>query len=667
MAGGLEAAYRRELEAADDPVALRAEIARAPGSGQLAVSHGRALQRGGDHRSARHAAHPVRLGRAGTRAGRARAAQRSQGTRTAALSLSSQDSRPPLAEAGARRRRRRRRGRAGRGDGWTEAHVRRLFWRAGFGATPREARAGRGAGKRGDARLAGQRRTRAAGRASRRRSVDGKRSTPSTSGATTSSGGSTAWSARTQPLQEKMTLFWHDHFATSRPGHAADAGAEPHAAPPRARPLPHAAARDHDAIRRCCCSSRWPTRTRRRPNENFARELMELFTLGARLHRARHPRGRARAHRLPGRLARRRERAHLLRPRAPRPGAQAHLRRARALRLEGRAQALRAPIPRTRRSWSRSSGITSSRTPPPRATRRALAATYRRSGHRIKPLLAEILAHPALYREPRQARTWSSRRSSSSPARCARAARNRPRLVGLAAQRHGPAALPPAVGRGLGLGPGLDVVELDAPALRRRQLLLDTSARQRGGRARSRRPRARRGGGARPARSGRPVDLTRRPTPSCCASHVACSTTARSVATAAGASPSSSAPTCASARCATCSSPAPTPSSTDARPSTAPATTSTAARRRPRRDYLGGARADAPPGARPPALGAGLALYAAKAMPFTQVFEAAAADAAAAPDAPVLVSVFLPGGVDLLDTLVPAARLRRATPTCSPS
>jgi hypothetical protein len=30
--------------------------------------------------------------------------------------------------------------RHGRRAGWSEAHVRRLFWRAGFGATPREAR-----------------------------------------------------------------------------------------------------------------------------------------------------------------------------------------------------------------------------------------------------------------------------------------------------------------------------------------------------------------------------------------------------------------------------------------------------------------------------------------------------------------------------------------------
>ena len=52
-------------------------------------------------------------------------------------------------------------------------------------------------------------------------------------------------------------------------------------------------------------------------------------------------------------------------------------------------------------------------------------------------------------------------------------------------------------------------------------------------------------------------------------------------------------------------------------------------------------------------LGAGLALYTAQGDAVERVFEAAAAEAAAAPDAPVLVSVFLPGGVDLLDTLVP--------------
>jgi uncharacterized protein (DUF1501 family) len=71
-----------------------------------------------------------------------------------------------------------------------------------------------------------------------------------------------------------------------------------------------------------------------------------------------------------------------------------------------------------------------------------------------------------------------------------------------------------------------------------------------------------------------------------------------------------------------------------------------------RRDYLGGPALTRRQvlGA---GLGAGLALYTSRAMPLTDVFDAAAAEAAAAPDAPVLVSVFLPGGVDLLDTLVP--------------
>ena len=82
-----------------------------------------------------------------------------------------------------------------------------------------------------------------------------------------------------------------------------------------------------------------------------------------------------------------------------------------------------------------------------------------------------------------------------------------------------------------------------------------------------------------------------------------------------------------------------------------------------RRDYLGGA-----PLTRRQVLaagiGAGLTLYTAKALPLTRVFEAAAADAAAAPNAPVLVSVFLPGGVDLLDTLVPLHDYG-ATPTCT--
>ena len=58
-------------------------------------------------------------------------------------------------------------------------------------------------------------------------------------------------------------------------------------------------------------------------------------------------------------------------------------------------------------------------------------------------------------------------------------------------------------------------------------------------------------------------------------------------------------------------------------------------------------------------LGAGLAVYAAKAMPLARILEAASAEAAVAPNAPVVVAVFMPGGCDLLDTIVPVGQYGR--------
>jgi uncharacterized protein (DUF1501 family) len=58
-------------------------------------------------------------------------------------------------------------------------------------------------------------------------------------------------------------------------------------------------------------------------------------------------------------------------------------------------------------------------------------------------------------------------------------------------------------------------------------------------------------------------------------------------------------------------------------------------------------------------LAGGLAVYAARAMPMSRMLEAAGAEAASAPNAPVLVSVFLGGGCDLLDTLPPLHQLGR--------
>src|SRR5689334_4791039 len=55
-------------------------------------------------------------------------------------------------------------------------------------------------------------------------------------------------------------------------------------------------------------------------------------------------------------------------------------------------------------------------------------------------------------------------------------------------------------------------------------------------------------------------------------------------------------------------------------------------------------------------LGGALAVWAGRAMDFGGVMSAATADAATAPGARVLVTVFLPGGADLLDTLPPVGQ-----------
>jgi uncharacterized protein (DUF1800 family) len=85
-----------------------------------------------------------------------------------------------------------------------------------------------------------------------------------------------------RPLQEKMTLFWHDHFATS-------------AIKVQAGPLMH---EQNELLRRHATgsfqtllmeASKDPAmifwldnqeNLKNKPNENFAREVMELFTLG---------------------------------------------------------------------------------------------------------------------------------------------------------------------------------------------------------------------------------------------------------------------------------------------------------------------------------------------------------------------------------------------------
>ena len=118
-----------------------------------------------------------------------------------------------------------------------------------------------------------------------------------------------------RPLQEKLTLFWHDHFATRDQDTPLMLAQNRKLRQPRARhasPTLLRAVTTDPAMRLFLSLVDSDKAT---PNENYARELMELFTLGhRRLHRARHPRGGPRADRLQGRLARRPAAAHLLRP-----------------------------------------------------------------------------------------------------------------------------------------------------------------------------------------------------------------------------------------------------------------------------------------------------------------------------------------------------------------
>ncbi|HEU4656911.1 MAG TPA: DUF1800 domain-containing protein [Capillimicrobium sp.] len=165
---------------------------------------------------------------------------------------------------------------------WTEEHVRRVFWRGGFGATPQEARelaaAGRdatlrllldGAAGPGEPELAGPEPT----------VDDGRPIDPVNEWAH-----DVLWwldrMVRTRrPLVEKLTLFWHDHFAT------ADQDTPLMLAQNRLlrRHALGSFPRLVDGVMRDPAMQLFLSladSSKDAPNENFARELVELFTLG---------------------------------------------------------------------------------------------------------------------------------------------------------------------------------------------------------------------------------------------------------------------------------------------------------------------------------------------------------------------------------------------------
>jgi uncharacterized protein (DUF1800 family) len=281
--------------------------------------------------------------------------------------------------------------------GWTEAHVRRLFWRAGFGATPAEARrwAKRGKaatldfvvnGPPGGAQLRGP-----------EPRVDGRRLDPLNEW-----GDDVLWwldrmVRTTYPLQEKLTLFWHDHFATSD------------------QDTPLMLAQNRMLRRRALGSfrellgdvTRDPAMqlflslagsTKDAPNENYARELMELFTLG-RGYSERDVREASRA--LTGFTADWHDNGTVtIRYEAGEhdDGAKTLLGRRGRFAVDDVLDLVtghpnHAPF-LVEKLWSFFVA-----TPPSRATVRALAAAYRANDLRIKPLVRAILEHPQLYRK----------------------------------------------------------------------------------------------------------------------------------------------------------------------------------------------------------------------------------------------------------------------------
>ncbi len=271
-----------------------------------------------------------------------------------------------------------------------------------------------------------------------------------------------------RPLVEKMTLFWHDHFATSEqdtPLMLAQNRLFRSHALGSFRALLRGVTRD-PAMQLFLSLA---DSTKEHPNENYARELMELFTLG-KGYSERDVREAARA--LTGFRARWSDKGFggiHYEPDEHDGGVKRILGKTGRFGIDEVLDIVcDHPAPRTVPRHQAVGFFVA--TPPSPATVRALAATYRRAGLQIKPVVRQILDHPALYRNldapdlvkapivyiAGALRTTGSHVTDDYP-------------VWLSGD-DGPAAVPPAVGRRLGLGPALDVVERGSTAVRARQL-----------------------------------------------------------------------------------------------------------------------------------------------------------------------------------------------------
>ena len=163
------------------------------------------------------------------------------------------------------------------------AQAERLLWRAGFGPRPGEAEKLAKKGLEGRGRVAHPARRRSSSRARRPTTRTGSPLAPADAW-----GHDHLWwldrMVRTnRPLIERMTLVWHDWFATSNDG----VGSQRLMIHQNEMLRKNALGTFRDLLcasrvtRRCCCGCRGRRTRKDSPNENFARELMELFTLGA--------------------------------------------------------------------------------------------------------------------------------------------------------------------------------------------------------------------------------------------------------------------------------------------------------------------------------------------------------------------------------------------------
>jgi uncharacterized protein (DUF1800 family) len=280
----------------------------------------------------------------------------------------------------------------------------RLLWRAGFGPSPGEARKlARGGLKRAVYSLTRVKRKKARLRGPKPRTDDGLPLAP-----TDAWGHDHLWwldrmVRSNQPLVERMALVWHDWFATGDVGQGALNLDQNRLFRRRGlgsfEKLLLEVTKDPAMLVWLSGNEN----TKWSPNENYARELMELFTLGAGAdYTERDVREQARA--LTGWTNDWKESAGMVRFRFD---PELHDRGRK--RVFGRAGnydwrdacrlCLRHPAHDdyfVRKLWSYFIP-----TPPPRKTLRQLKRTYRRKNYAIRPLLEAILMHPALYQGPR--------------------------------------------------------------------------------------------------------------------------------------------------------------------------------------------------------------------------------------------------------------------------